>query len=520
MFAPTADMSVAPGSGLSNVAALPTGPDANGARLHREFPLRWPRVSKACGGVACELWKATASDLREMFASGAVSPVDAVDSCLLRAEEVNSRLNAVVTFDREGASETARDSETRWRGKTPLGPLDGVPITIKDNIPVAGLRATWGSRLYGDHVPDRDETAVRRLREGGAVILGKTNVPEMTLQGYTSNPLFGRTGNPWDPELTPGGSSGGAVAAVGSGIGPIGLATDGGGSIRRPASHGGLLGLKPTTGRVPRRDGFPPILLDFEVVGVITRSVADLAAAIAIISQTDPEAIGASGFGPIGKAGERGLKRILFVPTFAGAPVDPEIASSVGEAASHLADFGHRVDDGSGFALADPVNLAWPIIAQTGLAWLVRNTPDRVGELGPDIRAMAEAGARLPATDYFDALQTAMQLRQDLAVLFRQYDLLLTPTAAALPWPAGESHPPRIAGVEVGPRGSAIFTGFVNAAHLPAITVPCRPARSGLPIGFQLVAPWGGDEDLIAIAHDYETAHPWAMAWERGRPAP
>ena len=462
-----------------------------------------------------DLWTLSAADLARRYREGETSPVAVLDATLARLDAVNDGLNAVVTQDRDGAALLARASAARWRAGTPLGPLDGVPVTVKDNIPVAGLRSTWGSRLYGDWIPERDETPVRRLREAGAVILGKTNVPEMTLQGYTSNPLFGTTRNPWDTRLTPGGSSGGAVAAVASGVGPLALATDGGGSIRRPASHGGLVGLKPTVHRVPRRDGFPPILLDFEVIGFIARHAADLAAGMAVISADDPECVRQDGFGPIGP-GSSSPKRILHVPTFAGAPIDAEIEGSVAEAAANLRALGHTVEDGAGFALADALNAAWPAIAQSGLAWLVRDAEQRA-LLGPDIRAMAESGLALSATTYFDALHAALVLRQDLAAFFRGYDMILTPSAAALPWPAETAYPPEIAGVPVGPRGSAIFTGFVNAAGLPAISVPCRPSAAGLPIGFQLVAPWGADEALLALATAYEEAHPWGMSWETSK---
>ena len=461
-------------------------------------------------------WAASAGQLASLFQARQASPVDALRACLDRADAVNPAMNAVVTFDREGAEAAALASEARWAAGTALGPLDGVPITVKDNIPTAGLRSTWGSRLYGEHVPELDETPVLRLREAGAVVIGKTNVPEMTLQGYTWNPIFGTTRNPWNTALTPGGSSGGAVAAVAAGIGPIALATDGGGSIRRPASHAGLVGLKPTTGRVPRRDGFPPILLDFEAIGAIARTSADLVAAMAVISQPDPTSVGTTGYGPITPLAGALPKsrRILFVPTFADAPVDPEIADSVQEAARQLAALGHRIEDGRGFALADAMNAAWPAIAQTGLAWLVRRDPARLAALGPAMRQMAESGEHIPATDYFDALQAALVLRQDLARLFTTYDLILTPTAAALPWAADIPFPAEIAGRPVGPRGAAIFTGFVNAAGLPGISIPCRPSAGGLPIGFQLVAPWGGDEALLALAAAYEVAHPWPMSWD------
>jgi aspartyl-tRNA(Asn)/glutamyl-tRNA(Gln) amidotransferase subunit A len=463
-----------------------------------------------------DLWTLSAADLARLYREGRSTPADVLDAILHRLHEVNGTLNAVVTLDRDGAFAAARSSAERWRAGKPRGPLDGVPVTIKDNIPVAGMRSTWGSRLYAEWVPERDETPVKRLREAGAVILGKTNVPEMTLQGYTSNPLFGPTRNPWDTRLTPGGSSGGAVAAVASGIGPLALATDGGGSIRRPASHGGLVGLKPTAHRVPRRHGFPPILLDLEVIGVIARTVADLALGMSTISADDPETVRQDGFGPIAPAATPSPKRILHVPTFAGAPVDPEIAASVAQAAANLRALGHEVEDGAGFDLPDALNAAWPSIAQSGLAWLVRD-PAKRALLGPDILAMAESGAKLSAADHFDALHAALILRQDLSAFFRGFDLILTPTAAALPWPAETTHPPTIAGVEVGPRGSAIFTGFVNAAGLPAISVPCRSSMAGLPIGFQLVAPWGGDEALLALADAYEAAHPWRMCWERTR---
>lgn len=461
------------------------------------------------------LWRCSAGALRDLYARREASPVEAMRACLERADAVDPQLNALVTVDRAGAEAAASASEARWRAGAALGPLDGIPLTIKDSIPVAGLRATWGSRLYADNVPARDETPVLRLREAGAVILGKTNVPEFTVQGYTWNPLFGATRNPWDPALTPGGSSGGAVACVAAGIGPIALGTDAGGSIRRPACHAGLVGLKPGAGRVPRRDGFPPIMPDFEVIGPMTRTVADLAAALQTIMAEDPREAGRGGAGPFDPAQAAGGPcRILYVPTFADAPVDAEVAASVAEAARRLAALGHIVEEGR-FALADRINESWPVLAQVGIAWLMQRFPGRLDELGPDIRAMAEAGAALPAPRHLDVLTMAAALREDLAALFTRHDLILTPSAAALPWPAEEVYPPVIAGMPVGPRGHAIFTGFVNAAGCPAISIPCRPSAAGLPIGFQLAAPWGGDERLVGIAAAYEQAHPWPMLWDR-----
>ncbi len=462
-----------------------------------------------------ELWQASASDLARLYAAREASPVEALASCLRRLDAVNPALNALVLVDRDGAAAAAAASEARWTRGTPIGPLDGVPVTVKDSIRTAGLRSTFGSRLYGTEVPDRDETPVTRVREAGGVVLGKTNVPEFTVQGYTWNPSFGVTRNPWDPALTPGGSSGGAVAAVAAGIGPPALATDGGGSIRRPASHGGLVGLKPTAGRVPRRDGFPPVLLDFEVIGPIARTVADLATAAAAITAPDPGEAARPGAGALAQIPIPSRKRILYVPTFADAPVDPEIAASVAEAAGHLAALGHDVEEGRSFTAADRINALWPVFGQVGIAWLMGRFAGREDELGPDIRAIAEAGAGVPATAYFDALEAAVAVRAAMAAFFGAYDLLLTPSAAALPWTADATHPTSIAGRPVGPRGSAIFTGFVNAAGCPGISIPCRPSAAGLPIGFQLVGPWGADEVLIGLAAGYEAAHPWPLLWDR-----
>ena len=198
-----------------------------------------------------QLWKRSAAELSAAYRDGSATPEDALAAVLKRLDAVNPRINAVITLDRTGAQLAAKESTQRWKEGHARSPLDGVPITIKDNILVGGLRATWGSRLYADHVPANDEEPVVRLRNAGVVIVGKTNVPEFTLHGTTRNELFGVTRNPFDLALTPGGSSGGAAAAVASGIGPLALGTDGGGSIRRPAAHTGLVGFKPSTGSPP-----------------------------------------------------------------------------------------------------------------------------------------------------------------------------------------------------------------------------------------------------------------------------
>ncbi|HEX2135340.1 MAG TPA: amidase family protein, partial [Microvirga sp.] len=403
-------------------------------------------------------WSLQACELSRAYAAGALSPVEVLRDVLARADRVNPLLNAIVTFDREGARRAALESERRWRDGRPLGPLDGVPLTVKDNIPVRGVRTTWGSRLYEDYVPAADELPVARLRAQGAIILGKTNVPEFTLQGYTDNPLFGPTRNPWDPCLTPGGSSGGAVAAVASGIGPLAVATDGGGSIRRPACHAGLVGLKPSPGRVARSHGLPAILHDFEVIGPIARTSADAALLFRAIAGPDPHDRASLAFPqpPGREPQELPSLRVLYVPRFGGAPVDPEIDRSVAEAAGHLEAMGHRVEQGEAPFDLSALDRVWSVVGPAGLAWLLASRSGGRDRIGAALRAIADQGAALTAADYVDALDKVASLRAHLADVFNRFDVILTPSAAALPWPAEATHPDTIDGEPVGPRGHAV----------------------------------------------------------------
>ncbi len=223
------------------------------------------------------LWRLDATDLASAFASGAATPVEAVEAAFARIRALDPRLNAMVALS-PTAREEAAQSVARWRRGEAKSALDGVPIVVKDNLVVSGMPAAFGGRLYSQ-VAERDEMPIRRLREAGAIVVGKSNCPEFALEGYTANAAFGTTGNPYDPSLTPGGSSGGSVAAVAAGYVPIAIGTDGGGSLRRPAAYTGLLGFKPGVGTVQRDDALPQLLLDYEVVGAFARTVRDLRSA-------------------------------------------------------------------------------------------------------------------------------------------------------------------------------------------------------------------------------------------------
>ncbi|EWY39087.1 hypothetical protein N825_08775 [Skermanella stibiiresistens SB22] len=448
------------------------------------------------------LWSLGIRDLTEGYGAGAFSPADAIASIQERIAEVNPALNALVTpapTDRIAAE--AADSAGRWRAGRALGPLDGVPFTVKDNILAEGITATWGSKLFRDFVPETDELPVARVRAAGAIVLGKTNVPEFTLEGYTSNLLFGTTRNPWNSELTPGGSSGGAVAAVVSGFGPFALGTDGGGSIRRPVAHTGLVGLKPSIGKVARHSGFPPVLFDFEVIGPIARTVEDAALVFDVIA--GPDALDRASLAP-DLAAVPGPKRILYVPRFGDAPVDPEISRSVAAAADVLRGLGHEMTEGAVPFDIGTFNAAWPIVGAVGLAALFDLHPGHEALVNPKYLEMAERGRAVSAPEYFEVIEAIHALRRAMVGVFRSTDLILTPSIAALSWPAAEAFPPLIDGREAGPRGHAIFTGWVNMAGLPAIGLPCAPSSSGLPIGFQLVGPFGADRTLLEVAGGYD----------------
>ncbi|MFC7400566.1 amidase [Chelatococcus sp. GCM10030263] len=449
-------------------------------------------------GTDAPLWSLTAGDLAAGYRAGLFTPIEAIEAVLMRLEAVNPAINAVVALDRDRAREDARRSAARWQAGAALSALDGVPITVKDNLYLEGFPATWGSRLYADFMPDHDEPAVARLRAAGAVLFGKTNVPEFTVQGYTSNLLFGTTRNPHALQRTPGGSTGGGAAAVAAGIGPIAIGTDGGGSLRRPAGHCGLYAFKPSAGQVIRYDGFPQILGDFEVIGPVARSPGDLLATHEILAgynPADPRSLASLAVLPPFAA----VPRVGYLPRVGDNPVDPSIAAAVDRFVAQLADAGLPVTSVEVPYEAGLLAAAWSTVAQAGLAWHLSKVPDWQSKVNPTARAMAEEGARRTAADIFDALAAAAEARRQAGIFFSHFDLLVCPATAALAWPAEEVFPSSINGQAVGPRGHAVFTGWMNIAGLPAATVPLAMTPDNGGIGVQIVAGHGRDRDLLAF---------------------
>ncbi|MEA3535870.1 amidase [Rhizobium sp. CC-YZS058] len=449
------------------------------------------------------LWKLSATELATAYRQEKTKPSTVLADILERIAIVDPQLNVFALLDAAGARKSAAESDLRFAEGRPLGPFDGIPVTIKDNIEVEGLRCAWGSKLYLDRISPTDELPVARLRAQGAVILGKTNVSEFTLgRGNVNTLAFGTTRNPWNPAKTSGASTGGGSAGVAAGLGPVAFGTDGGGSIRRPSSYNNLVGLKPSTGRVARTDGLPAILHDFEVIGPIARTVDDLAMALSAIEGPDARDRLSFGFtSGAFEAVETGLK-VLYVPHFGSWDVEEPIARSCARAAQQLAAIGFSVEEGETPFDLDLFETYWPLIGGSGLAWLLRDT-DWQGRIGDAYPPMIEKGKSASATDYVAALDAARRIYLQLMEKFDSYDLIMTPSAGGMPWKA-EDH---------GPAYHRVFTGFVNAAGLPAISIPCDPSEDGMPIGFQLIAPFGRDWQLVSIAKLFEETYPWAQRW-------
>jgi aspartyl-tRNA(Asn)/glutamyl-tRNA(Gln) amidotransferase subunit A len=456
----------------------------------------------------------SAAQMSNLLARRRVTAVDLLDDFLARNELINPRLNAIVAINPAAARLAAQASEVRARSGNRLSRLDGIPVTVKDNIFVAGFPATWGSRLYENYRPESDDIAIARLRSAGANLLAKTNTPEFALAAYTDNLLFGPTRNPWNLKLTPGGSSGGAVAALAAGIGALAVGTDAGGSIRRPASHTGVVGFRPSTGRIPRAFGFPALASDFQVVAPAARTVDDTYLLFRTMAGPDSRDRVSLGFKdyPLPEELESvPLSRLRIRCAFGigNAPVDREVADQVRAAAETLAQMGHIVEEGPLPFDLEQVERIWSTLSAAGLARVVTGEASRLESVHPGSRNTVERGLGISAEHYIHAIDATLELRAQLDAFFKTTDILLTPTSASLPWAIDRPYPDQIDGRSAGPRGAALFATYVNAAGIPAISVPVTPSSAGLPIGMQLAGRFGADLTVLRLAKEFEEAAPW-----------
>ncbi len=451
--------------------------------------------------MSVAIWKLDASALLKGYAERDFSPEEALAEVQARIANTDNALGCYSARSDDALAQ-AKAASARWAAGEPLGPLDGLPIIVKDNLCVAGMPAAWGNAELARRVVSMDELPVARLRAAGAILLGKGNCPEFAVEGYTDNQTFGVTRNPFDPALTPGGSSGGVVAAVAAGLATCGIGTDGGGSIRRPVGYTGLVGLKPGRGRVPRAGGLAQVLLDFEVVGPITRSARDARLLYSVLAGADRR-------DPLSRAQTVPQPatplRVLFVPRLDGAPCDPAILSATRAVADSLANLGCSVTEGVLPLDLGPITALWGRVAEIGLARYLATDPAVADAAAPKYREMAARGEESTGPELWAILDAVDDLRRAASLMFEQIDLVLMPSSAAMPWPATEAFPSVIDGQTVGPRGHAVYTGWINAAGLPAIGIPAP--NPGLPVGVQLIGDMGSEDILLQLTAALEECH-------------
>jgi aspartyl-tRNA(Asn)/glutamyl-tRNA(Gln) amidotransferase subunit A len=451
-----------------------------------------------------ELLDQGAAAIAAAVRTGKIKARDVAEMAIARVEARNPVLTAIVDFNPAEARREA-DAVDVKQGQGFDGPLLGVPYTVKDTTWVANRRVTNGSLLYKDFIAPRDAVAVARLKTAGGIFLGMTNTPEMAAKGHTENKVYGASRHPLDPTLTPGGSSGGAAAALAAGLTPIALGTDGGGSGRRPASHCGVVGLKTSAGAIPSPFGFGgsygPL---YGVTAPMGRSVADAKAIFEVMAGPDPRDPHSVALFDIPPPSS---PHIAYSPRLGlGVAVDPDVATAVEAAVAKLRAAGWRIEE---------ADIAWPegtnenafgAVNAAASAFLFGERHAHEPDLfGNNVGALIERGRKVSGTDVAAAFRFADACARSVAEFFTRYDYLLTPTTACVSWPVEQVYPTTIEGKPAGPRGHAVFTPLFNLALTPAISVPCGLGRDALPVGLQIVAPRLHDRPLLAMAQRAET---------------
>ena len=468
-----------------------------------------------------ELTVTPAYRLRELIGAKQLSPVELTEACLRRVEALNPELNAFLTVCADEALRDARTAEEAVQRGDSLGPLHGIPTSIKDLLPTKGVRTTWGSLIFKDWVPEEDDLLVARIRDAGAIILGKTNTPEFgSGGGVTENRLGEYCRNPWDPALTSGASSGGAAVSVATGMNPIAHGTDGAGSIRIPASFCGIYGIMGTQGRVPRRNTGPESWspVHFSRDGPFAWTVRDAALYLQAMSGPHPDAQRVytiaeppPDFLAELDGGVKGL-RVAWSVDLGSAAVDSEVASIVERGAAVFEELGATVKP-AGLNL-DVDHLSEVIGALAGPKDFL-NYGHLLEESGhlmmPYVREGIELGGRTPAHRYVWALAELERFRAQMDDFFQRFDLLLTPTAsvAAFPW----DHRPEMAGGrKIAPMWGWYTTLFpFNMSGNPAASIPCGNTTAGLPVGMQIVGRNQDEATVLRASAAFEEARPWAQ---------
>jgi aspartyl-tRNA(Asn)/glutamyl-tRNA(Gln) amidotransferase subunit A len=453
-----------------------------------------------------DLTQASAAELAAIYRSGEASPVEAITAILERAEAVNPRINALTIVDAEAALAAARESEARWRRGEPRTPLDGVAVSIKELVRAKGWPHTMASRLTDKTPAPDDAPAVARLREAGAVVYAQNTSPEYGFKGVTDSPLHGITRNPWNLDLTPGGSSGGSGAAVAAGLGPLAVGTDGGGSVRIPAAFTGLVGLKATYGRIP---AWPPSMHgDLANTGPMTRTTLDCALMLNEMSRPDPrdpfpaqpeEKDYTAGL----DQGVKGLK-IGLVMKFGDVFLDPEVEARIAAAAKTFEDLGAVAEPITSPTDAADAGRVFVVHWFSALQRLLQTYPAELhGQFDPQLLQNARVGEAYTVQTLVDAMVERRAMSTAWNLLLTRYDLVISPTLNVLPFPVGLPFPSTAGGE---PNFSWTNTALFNLTRHPAITTPTALGASGLPAGLQIVAAHYRDDLVLRASAAIEAA--------------
>ena len=452
-----------------------------------------------------------ATELIALMRKKSLSPVELTRAVLDRIDKANPKINAFCTLLPEQALAEAKRAEEAFARGEVHGALQGVPVSIKDLALTKGVRSMYGSFIFEHRVPDQDAPFVRRLKEAGAVIVGKTTTPEFGWKATGDSPLTGITRNPWNPDTTAGGSSSGAAAAAALGLGPLHHGSDGAGSIRIPSSFCGVFGLKPSFGRVPQW----PVSNNDNTThhGPITRTVADAALMLSVMAGPDEWDRTSLEGRPADYIGEheRGVqgRRIAFSPNLGTLPVDAEVATVVRAAARTFEDAGAVVDEVTpGFTdLRRAIRVMWSGHMAGNYGQFVRQWGNR---MDPGLVACIEDGLRLTLSDYVEARAQKLAAWDSMRPLWDRFDLLLTPTVSVAALPVGRLNPEHFPQHVWDWLGWAEFSYPFNFTGQPAATVPAGFTSGGLPVGLQIVGRRFADLDVLQAASAFERARPWA----------
>lgn len=452
----------------------------------------------------------SATEIARAVNAGELSPVEVIQEALRRVEEHNPRINAIVTLNPEAVDDARALEQRIARGEKP-GILAGVPVGIKDVTQVAGLRTTFGSPLYRDHVPQEDALVVQRLRQAGAIILGKTNTPEFAAGGNTWNEVFGRTRNPWNPDRSAGGSTGGGAAALATGM--IGLAegTDLGGSLRIPASFCGVVGLRPSPGLVPTSPS-DWVWDTLQVTGPMARSAEDVALMLQAVAGPSPLApyrqpVHQRDFVAAVQRGPRKGLRIAYCSDIAGIGIDTRIESVCRSAAEQLGKQGVTVES-IPFDLSEGRAAFLALRGLWFLSWMQERL-DRIDELGINVRNNVKSGLAGSVPDIARAESVRGRIWHRFRTLFERYDHLVTPTMAVPPFPVEQNYPETVGGKVMETYVDWIAPTFVlSLTGLPVASAPCGRDQDGLPVGLQIVGPPEGEEAVLALAELVQRSNP------------